>query len=215
MYARIVPKMPKPGKEVRYNWCMPTRIKKALRVLTWAAAFILAADIAFVLAMSWYQPPTRPADAAVVLGAAIGTPALRNRTLVALELYNRGLVKEIVLSGGRVRAEDISEAGYSQKVILKNSSTTPPLLLDEDSGTTYENLRNTKRLLGGTESIIVVSDRFHLARAYLVARRAGFSDVQWAGPAPYYYGSSELAYYYAREMVALLWYAPRLVIGGS
>jgi uncharacterized SAM-binding protein YcdF (DUF218 family) len=116
-----------------------------------------------------------------------------------------------VLSGGRISAADISEAGFMQKVIKKNSSTTPSMILEEQSHSTYENIKNSKALLPQAQSVVVVSDKFHLARAALLAKRAGFKKVYWSGPEPSYYKTTELAYYYLREAVALIFYLPKII----
>jgi uncharacterized SAM-binding protein YcdF (DUF218 family) len=87
------------------------------------------------------------------------------------------------------------------------------MLLDEQSHNTYENIRNARALVPDAQSVTVVSDEFHLARAVLLAKRAGFSDVSWAAPDPYYYSKTDLAFYYGREVVAILYYVPRFIFG--
>ncbi|MCL5009313.1 MAG: YdcF family protein [Patescibacteria group bacterium] len=191
-------------------------MKKAwriFRIFILAAGGVFLASLLFVVIFGQTKPRISRADAVIILGAAINTPALYNRSLEGLRVYNSGEADLMILSGGRVSDQDISEAGYMKKVILKNSTTTPPLLLEEGSRTTYENLENTKALAPGVKSLVVVSDRFHLARAVLVARAAGFSPVYWSAPDPGYYPPHELAFYYFREAVALLAYAPRLLFG--
>jgi uncharacterized SAM-binding protein YcdF (DUF218 family) len=146
------------------------------------------------------------------LGAAINTPALYNRSLEGLKLYEEGKANEIIASGGKISDEDISEAAYMQKVIKKNSSTTVPVILEDQSRNTFENIKNVKAKAPNVKSIIVVSDEFHLARAVLVARREGFYPVYWDAPEPTYYRRSELFYYYFREAVAIIDYLPKLIV---
>lgn len=171
------------------------------------------ASLLFVIIFGQIKPNIPKADAVIILGAAINTPALYDRSLEGLKVFESGKADLMILSGGRVSDADISEAGYMRKVILKNSSSTPPLLLEEQSHSTYENLANTKALAPQVKSLIVVSDRFHLARAVLVAKVVGFKPVYWQAPDPGYYPFDELAFYYFREAAALLSYLPRLALG--
>lgn len=183
------------------------RIYKAVAV-TILTVFLLDALVVFGVAS--YLPDPEPADAAVVLGAAINTPALKNRSLKALELYERGKVKRLILSGGRISPKYISEAGYMEQVIASSAKASVPLILEEESHNTLENLKNSRSIDPEAKSVILVSDRFHLARAALVAKRLGYERVQWAAPKATYYKRSELAFYYLREMVALIAYLPKL-----
>jgi uncharacterized SAM-binding protein YcdF (DUF218 family) len=184
------------------------KIAKWMLIVCGAVVLLDAAVLAF---FTFYHPQIKHADAIVVLGAAINTPALYNRSLAGLALYREGKAPEIILSGGRKIDADISEAGNMQKVIQKNSTTAAPIILEDRSRTTYENIHNIKAKAPGVTSIIIVSDEFHLARAVLVALRAGYYPVYWSAPPPTYYRKSELMYYYFREGAALLDYVPKFL----
>lgn len=170
-------------------------------------------DAAFVIGISLYRPVIPKSDAIIVLGAAINTPALDNRSLEGLKLYEQGKADVIVASGGRISSSDISEAGYMQKIIRKNEKGTVPMILEDQSHDTYENIKNSKLKIPNAQSIIIVSDDYHLARAVLMAKREGFKNVSWSSPKPYYYKTSELAFYYLREMVAMIDYIPKFIRG--
>jgi uncharacterized SAM-binding protein YcdF (DUF218 family) len=150
-------------------------------------------------------------DAIIILGAAINTPALYNRSIEGLRLYEQGKGKVLVLSGGRISDKDISEAQYMEKVIKKNAKTTPPMVLEEESHSTFENIRNSRSKIGEAKSVIIVSDTFHVARGFLMAKAAGFADVYWSSPEPSYYKKGELGFYYFRELAAMLAYIPKFL----
>ncbi len=191
-------------------------MKKAWRIIKYliiAVAGILLLDLMVVLFFSFYHPAIQKADAIVVLGAAINTPALYNRSLQGLKLYQQGSANVIVASGGRISDKDISEAGYIEKVIQANSAVRVPVILEDQSHDTYENLKNTLAKIGKGKSIIIVSDDFHLARAVLMARREGFNPVYWSSPTPIYYDKSEMAFYYMREVFAIIDYIPKFIFG--
>ena len=186
-------------------------VRKISRFLFYGALLILSADILLVIGIAKLHQEPKKADAIIILGAAINSPALYNRTLEGLDLYKKGKADVLVLSGGRISTQDISEAGYMKKVILKNSPETTNFLLDEKSNNTEENLRNTKKLIPNAKSVIIVSDEFHLARGAALALRNGFYPVYVSSPKPDYYNKSELAWYYFREIVAMVAYIPAFV----
>ncbi len=177
-----------------------------------AALLLFAVDLGVVLGFAHYRPTIQKADAIIVLGAAINTPALYNRSLEGLKLFEQGKAGLLILSGGRISDKDISEAHYMRNVIVANSlGPPPPMVLEENSHTTFENIENSKALEPNVKSIIVVSDSFHLARGVLMAKRAGFSPVYWSSPLPSYYNDKNLLYYYLRETAALVDYIPKFI----
>jgi len=186
---------------------------KSLKILSFATAILVIGSFLTVWIFSLYRPAIQKSDAIIVLGAAINTPALYNRTLEGLQLYQQGKAPVLILSGGRISNEDISEAQYMQKVINKNSSTSVATILDQDSHTTYENIEDAKADDPSAKSVIIVSDNFHLARGVLVAERAGFHPVSWSSPDESAYKKSELAFYFFRETMALISYIPKLIFG--
>jgi len=191
-------------------------MKKIIKIIKWfvlAALAVLILDLAIVLAFANWQPVLKKADAIVVLGAAINSPALQNRSLKALELYEAGMAPLLVLSGGRISDQDISEATYMERVIQKNTAKPLNLILEENSHTTFENLENSKARLPNVESIIIVTDKYHIARAVLTAKRAGFGTVNWSASEPYYHQIGDEIYYYLREVLAMLAYVPKFVLG--
>lgn len=182
-------------------------IKNILVVLV--AFFII--DTLLVVGIGFVNPKIEHADDAVILGAAIYSVALHNRTEKAIELFKEGKVDTLVLSGGKISVGDITEAQGMKRIISKELNPLPPIILEDKSNTTYENIKNTKNLIGTDKSIVIVSDRFHIARAVLLAKRAGFKQVLWASPSLSHYSKKEIIYYYWREIVALPSYIPKLI----
>jgi uncharacterized SAM-binding protein YcdF (DUF218 family) len=189
------------------------KLLKILKYLAYTVISFLLIDLAVVVFFSVYRPPIQKADAIVVLGAAINTPALYNRTLEGLELYNQGKADVLVLTGGVDYPKSIPEAVYMQNVITQNASTVPPLILEKNADSTYGNIVNSKALIPRAKSLIIVSDDFHLARAVLMAKREGFGPIYWSSPKPVYYSSPELAFYFMREMFAMIDYIPKFIFG--
>ncbi len=180
------------------------------------AAAIILCDLVLVFGFAHWRLNIPKADAVIVLGAAINTPALYNRTLEGLHLYEQGKADVMVLSGGKIAEADISEAQYMQKVIKSNitpGGPPPVLILEDQSHNTFENIHNSLQQLGEKKDVIIVSDQFHLARAVLIAKRAGFRHVYWSAPWPTYFSVQELRYYYVRELTAMITYLPKFIKG--
>ena len=185
------------------------RITKILKWLVVVVMAILLADVALVLGFAVKSSNYQKADAIIIMGAAINSPALYNRSMEALNLYEQGFAPVIVLSGGRISKKDISEATYMQRVVQSRATKPLNLVLDENARNTFENIVNFKVKFPSAKSVIIVTDKFHLARSVTMAKSAGFKEVFWHAPNGEYYPRGELAYYYFREMVAMLAYVPK------
>ncbi len=172
---------------------------------------VLVVDVGTVLVFAHARPDIPKSDAIIVLGAAINSKAAHNRALEGLRLYEAEKAPIIIASGGKISESDISEAQYISKVIGKNTQKNPVIILEDQSGNTYENIKNSRAKLPQAKSVIVVSDSFHLARGVLLAKKFGFDSVSWSSPEESYYRGSELRYYYLREFVAMIGYIPRFL----
>jgi uncharacterized SAM-binding protein YcdF (DUF218 family) len=188
------------------------KLRKIVKYLIGIFIALFLLSLAFIFIIVQYRQEIKKADAILVLGAAINTPALYNRSIQGLKLYQQGKADFLILSGGRISDKYISEAGYMQKVISKNAGMPIKMILEEESHSTFENIKNSKAKAPQAKSVIIVSDKFHLARAFLLAKRQGFSPVYWSAPEGRYYNFKESVYYYLREAVAMMAYIPRFLL---
>lgn len=188
------------------------KTKKAAHWLIRIILLVFLADAVFVLVFPRTSLPQtgEKADAVVVLGAAPNSPAIHNRALKGYQLYNEGRARQLVLSGGVTSNLDESEAQNMNRFLQKQGLPVQAVL-EQKSTNTLENLENSRRLLPEAGSVIVVSDVYHLPRAFLVAKAVGFARVYWDAPSSNYYKASELMWYYGREVVAILAYIPKLL----
>lgn len=158
-------------------------------------------------------PAQTPVDAVVVLGAGVGNRAAYERALGGLKELEAGQANLLVLSGGKKREGDISEARYMEIVLERQSYRNfPEIVLEERSNTTWENMFYTKELLPEAHSILIVSDAYHIPRAVLTARAAGFTEIYWKGIPGDYYTLDNLRWQYLREVPAVLWYLSRILL---
>jgi vancomycin permeability regulator SanA len=156
----------------------------------------------------------RPADAAVVFGAAVrasGAPsqALRDRTLTACELYHQGLVRTLVLSGGRDPRAPISEPVCMARIAREAGVPARALILDEHGATTDASVRGVRALaqVHGWRRVLLVSHDYHLARISMSARRAGLDAATVPAEEPVPLGPKP--WFVLREMAAYAFYYAR------
>ena len=120
-----------------------------------------------------------PSDAIIVLGAAQyrgrPSPVLRARLDHAVGLYAQGLAPRLVLTGGIAEGDTQSEAAVSRIYVMQQGVPDTAILLENEGRTTHQSLRAAAQLLDarGMERAIVVSDAFHLFRAWTAARHHG------------------------------------------
>jgi uncharacterized SAM-binding protein YcdF (DUF218 family) len=123
------------------------------------------------------------ADAVVVLGCR-ASAALNRRLDRGIRLFQQGAAPLLVLSGGG--AGPLPEAEVMRRAALACGVPETALLIEPRSRNTFENARETARLLAsrGLRSVLLVSDRAHLLRAALLFRLAGLRVAGWAGAPP-------------------------------
>ena len=135
--------------------------------------------VSFLLVVVWSQRDTRrPAYAIVVLGAAQydgrPSPVLRARVDHAIDLWRRGLAPVLFMTGGRGVGDTTSEAAVERRYAIANGVPASAILIEEESRSTSESLRNVAAQLGAdARAVILVSDPFHMLRLSILARRFG------------------------------------------
>lgn len=123
----------------------------------------------------------RPADAIVVLGAAQydgrPSPVLRARLDHALELYEDGVAKRIILTGGVGVGDTVSEAEVGKRYIERAGVESQAILLERGGLSSEESMLAVSRLMSGRnlETAVLVSDPFHMLRLRLLAARMGMT----------------------------------------
>lgn len=161
-----------------------------------------------VIAFAYNIKPVK-SDAIIVLGCAVygenPSPFYKERLNEAIKLYKEGFGKYIIVSGGKGSGEDISEAEAGKKYLLKNGIPDNIILKDDESYSTLQNLKNSKKIMDekSLKTAIIVSNSFHLKRASMIAKEAGI-NASYSGVfvKRYFY---EEVYGFLREAPALLY----------
>jgi uncharacterized SAM-binding protein YcdF (DUF218 family) len=160
--------------------------------------------------------PPGDADVAVVLGAAVWahgrpSPTLWRRTMHAVQLARTGAVGHLLLTGG-VGRHPPSEASVMRSVAERAGIEPSRLVVEERATSTLESARECARIITarGWTRVLVVTDRYHLARSLMAFRHFG---VIARGSAPPDRGDTaewRWLLLHLRELVAIPWYMVRL-----
>lgn len=123
----------------------------------------------------------RPAAAIVVLGAAQyaghPSPVLRARLDHAVDLWRRGLAPRLILTGGTGAGDTTSEAAVGRRYVVQAGVPDSAILLEATGRTTMESLRAVVGMMAAqrSETVILVSDPFHMLRLSILAHRLGLT----------------------------------------
>ena len=153
---------------------------------------VLAAIVGAVLVAGWAsyriwevgnRDDRQAVDAIVVLGAAQynGRPSsiLKARLDHAIDLYQAGLARYLIVTGGKAEGDRTTEATAARVYALANGVPDHAILVEDESRTTLESLRGVAGLLRdhGLSSTLFVSDRTHMLRVLRIARDIGLTDL--------------------------------------
>ena len=181
------------------------RSLRYLSFVTLAVAYLLATPFVgslLVGSLEAQYPPFRPDtpldpsrprfEAIVVLAGGVRargslrpedelSAASLRRTLCGVEWFHRGVAPRLFFTGGDA---ELFEEGPVEAVAMKRLATTVgvpdmAMTVETQSRTTYENARETRRLIGGG-SVLLVTSASHIPRATALFEKQGLS----ATPAP-------------------------------
>jgi len=183
-------------------------LKKRWFIGIWLILLIVAI-LANYLAWSIYNYPNTStpvqADAAIVLGAAAWgerpSPVFRERINYALELYQAGVVRKLIFTGGQADASEPAEAMVAQQYATERSIPETDIFIETRSQSTRENLYYAQQIAwqNGLTRIFIVSDPLHLKRAVLIAQDLGMDAYPAPTPTTRYQSLSSQLSFLVRE----------------
>ena len=139
---------------------------------------------------------------ALVPGALVhknGKPSdvLEDRLLKAAELYEKGIVKRVLLSGDH-GSKKYNEVGHMRKYLVSKGVKSNDIFLDHAGFNTYNTIVRAKKIFRVTNVIIVTQD-FHLPRSLYIARKCDMDAYGYRADMNRYPG---IKYYKFREYFA-------------
>jgi uncharacterized SAM-binding protein YcdF (DUF218 family) len=154
------------------------KLLAGIKILVIGGVIYCAALGTLISAFGIFTKPQK-SDCIIILGCQVRgeTPSrfLIERTDKAIELYNNGYAKYIIASGGKGPGEDISEAEAMRRYMLSKGIDESAIIMEDKSASTLENLHNSKAIMDkmGLGNAVVISNKYHLKRASVMAKRAG------------------------------------------
>ncbi len=153
-----------------------------------ATAYILAC---LVIGIAGLQDHLGKADVALVLGAKVtptGKPSLSLKARLdrTVGLYRDGWFPRIMVSGG-LGKEGFDEAVVMQDYLLSQRIPAANIILDSQGWTTQASAQNIASTLTarGWNSVLVVTQYFHVPRSRLALKQAGITSI-YSAPAHYF-----------------------------
>lgn len=109
-----------------------------------------------------------------------------DRFIQAVQLYHRGVVKKVLITGASYSAEDADEADYLLPELVEAGVPAEDILVESNAKNTFENALFSKRILdsiGLRPPHIVVTSALHVPRSERVFQNAGMKVIMY--PANY------------------------------
>ena len=160
------------------------KIKK--RLIAFLLIWMLAHCV--VISIDGFSDNGEDADYAVVLGNKVnedGSLSLRleKRMECALNLYKSGRIKGFVVSGGWGK-EGHYEGEKMREYLLKHGVPDSLVVVDNNGTNTRNTISNTLNMQDTLHynSLIVVSQYYHITRTKALFRKAGFQNVSGVSP---------------------------------
>ncbi len=144
---------------------------------------------------------------AVVFGAGVRadgrlTRMLSERVDAAVELYQTGRVKKLLMTGDNSRA-DYDEVTAMKRYAMQRGVPETDIVLDYAGFSTYESCYRAHHIFGLTDAVLV-TQRFHLPRAIYTCSQLGVDAVGLGTPDWGAYRDALLVRYTLRESLATL-----------
>ena len=179
------------------------KIGKALLIIF----FILLVTACLLASRIYSYSNTRsdgPADAAIVLGAAVWStgvsPVFEERINHGIDLYRNRKVR-LIFTGGQGNSNEPTESSAARSYALQRGIPASDILIEEKSHTTYENILYAKQIADahGLRKVLIVSDPLHMKRAVAMASDVGLDADPSPTPTTRYQGFSSQAGLLAHE----------------
>ena len=132
-------------------------------------------------------------DAGLVLGAQIWSNSqpshiLEDRLLVSIELYKSGKINKLILSGDH-SSKYYDEVNVMREYALAHGVSDHDIFMDHAGVSTYDSLFRARDVFN-LESLIIITNSFHLPRALFIANELGINAVGVASDLRKYQGEN-------------------------
>jgi uncharacterized SAM-binding protein YcdF (DUF218 family) len=159
-----------------------TRYVTRLLLATLVGGFIAFGWATYRIWDTGNRDDRQKADAIVVLGAAQyngrPSPVFRARLDHAVDLYDAGVGRYLVVTGGKALGDRTTEAAAARAFAIARGVPASAILVEDRGRTTLESLNAVATILREHQlgSAVFVSDRTHMLRVLRIARDQGIAS---------------------------------------
>ena len=161
----------------------PAALKAAGRILRTVVVLGTAMLLFFMgkIAAGGFIRTDASARNAIVLGLALenGKPTddLLSRLDTAVQYAKANPDAVLILTGGNPDGSGRTEAAVMRDLLAGRGIPEDRMMLEDRAETTKDNFRNTALLVSPEEPIVLITSDYHMDRAVLTAKNAGFTRV--------------------------------------
>ncbi len=165
------------------------RVPRILAIIFISGVIIGLAGVCGLCIYGSSDSVTHEEDAVIVLGAGIRGEKLGKALLGRLDKTIGYCEKNpdavVVVSGGQGHGESITEALAMERYLVENGIPKEKIIKEERATSTKENFEYSKELLDdyfdGEYSVTFITSEFHVYRAGIIARSAGYDETSYVG----------------------------------
>ncbi|EMY70357.1 YdcF family protein [Leptospira vanthielii] len=159
-------------------------MKKILYSLVKLSFSYFLISSAYIISTGLVEEKEMKSHTALVLGNKVelnGLPSdrLKARLDRTVYLYQSNLIQKIIVSGGMGK-EGFDEAKVMKDYLINQGIDSNHIIEDNQGYTTEKSANNLKAILGSNfdESILIISQYYHLPGAKFLLKKAGFLNVK-------------------------------------
>ena len=124
-------------------------------------------------------------DYIIVLGEKLNNDNMSNilidRVDLAFNLYRKNKNAKLILTGGTIGENSISEAFAMSNFLLELGVSSNDIILENKATSTFENIKLTRELIQHeNKNIALVTSDFHIPRALVISRNMGLDVVPYS-----------------------------------
>lgn len=184
-----------------------SKFKRIVSMVLFICLLQFAIVIALIFIGGISDSETRT-DYLIILGAGLegDTPAvsLLERLRTGCSYLKKYPDTVVIVSGGRGIGEDITEAEAMRRYLVKNGVDENRIILETKATSTMENFRYARQLIeertgGRAVEITFITNRYHIFRSRILARRNGLTAYALASE-----DFEGVGYKYLREYFAFI-----------
>ena len=174
--------------------CNPKVIVTTKSIILFIFIALMAYSI-FVYVHGGNDNVTYKEDAVIVLGTVVigdqPSTDLKNRLDATLEYHENNPDALIIVTGGQATDENDSEASVMFKYLTNAGISADKIVMEDRATSTIENFQYASELMGdrgvSNPRIAYISNDFHIFRAGMIARDAGFEQAtHYHGKTPWH-----------------------------